>query len=187
MLSRVVENISINISRYSLHLFDEQAIFTSAILSRPLFSFATKILDRLSLSLPSPSSPLSLSPALCIKNLCEPQNFLTNNDAAGLRIYPDVVTWHALRNARDRSVRGVEQVGRGAKIPGIKSPLIPTKTITLLLLGRHPKLWPSHFAVQTVGSYLIFIAAIARKLEGTKGSRATRAFVRPPEFWGKEN
>lgn len=41
---------------------------------------------------------------------------------------------------------GVEkQVGRGVKIPGIKSPLIPTKTITIPLLGRHSKLWPRPF------------------------------------------
>lgn len=98
---------------------------------------------------------------LCIKNLCEPRNFLANNNDGSLSDLPRRCYVTCLEK-RERSTRTrVKQVGRGVKIPGIKSPLIPTKTITLLLLGRHPKLWPSHFAVQAVGSYLIFIAVIA--------------------------
>jgi len=89
-----------------------------------------------------------------------------------------------LGNTRDRLARRCSKSDAGAKIPGIKSPLIPTKTITLLLRGRRPKPWLSHFAVQVVGSYLIFIA-VAR-VDAAKGTRRART-MHSLGFWGKGN
>lgn len=70
------------------------------------------------------------------------------------------------------------------KCPGIKSPLIPTKTITLLLRGHLPRL--GHFVVQVVGSYLIFIATILRAPQGRR-ARNERALVFIRGFRGEEN
>lgn len=100
----------------------------SAILSRRgVFSFRESLHDK--------SSRSSLSGVICIKNLCESRNFLVNNGDASVSDLPRCCYVTCLEK-RERSIRTrVEQVGRGAKIPGIKSPLIPTKTITLLLLA----------------------------------------------------
>lgn len=72
---------------------------------------------------------------------------------------------------------------RGAKIPGIKSPLIPTKTITLLLLGRHPKLWPNHFGPGCRKLPHIYRGHCMNAV-GTKGTK--RAFMYSLEYFERE-